>query len=303
MERLIRIGLVFLVLSLALNIALLTRVNKIEDMMNGRLMADNELRNLTALTQQNSNRINQAVNIIETAQRWITPVEISDVKQEGNNYKVKLSWVIKDYPGNAPVTFNYRQPGNQVFTSRQAAPVGDGRFEIEISDTLKVEPEWTIQTTYIGRSDGDSKPIQVNETAKAIEGQEPMEYYISVKDGTRLKSSEISSLDLGKLSWGMYAPLSTDVQADRERERYSVILTQFGIEPKQVKLTGATLQAFRGNQVISQNELTEGGGKPGAGVRMFNTEWNYKNLSFDRVLLTVNYANGQQFKKEIAHVQ
>lgn len=157
MERLIRIGFVLLVFSLVLNIALMKRVNNIENMINGRLMVVDELR---SLTQQNNDRINQAMNTIETEQRWITPVEISDVKQEGNYYKVKLSWVIKDYPGNAPVTFHYRQQGDQVFASRQATSVGDGRFEIELADTMKVEPEWNIQTTYIEGSNGDSNTIR-----------------------------------------------------------------------------------------------------------------------------------------------
>lgn len=298
LERLIRIGLVLLVLSLALNIALITRVNKIEDMINGRLMVD-ELQSLRSLTQQTTDRINQAMSTIETEQRWITPVEIAVIKQEANNTVVRLSWIIKDYPGSAPVTFHYRKQGVKEFTSRQAISVGAGRFEVELTDNMKTEPDWKIQTTYLVGKNGDSKTSLVNEEARAIEGQQNMEYYISVKDGTHLKSSEMDSLNLEKISWGMYAPLIAEVQVDREREKYWVLLTQPNTEPKQVKLSQAFLEAYRGDERLSQNKLTQDEGKPDESVRIFNGEWNYHDLSFDRVFLTVEYENGKQFKKEI----
>jgi hypothetical protein len=288
---------VLLVLSLAINIALLTRVNNIEDTINDRLIGVDELR---SLTQQNNDRINQAMNIIETEQRWITPVEIADVKQEGSSFTVKLSWVIKDYPGNAPVTFHYRKQGEKEFTSRQAASAGDGRFEIELTDNMKTEPDWQIQTTYFGGNDGDSKTSRANQIAKAINSRQSMEYYITVKDGVSLKSSEIASLDLEKLSSGIYTPLSIELQVNQKTQRYSVFLSQFSNGPKQVKLTRAYLEAFSGNQVISRSELTEDKSKPDNSVIMLNTEWNYENLSFDRVFLTVEYANGKQFKREIS---
>jgi len=298
LERLIRIGLVLLVLILALNIALLSRVNKIEDMINGRSVHD-ELRSLKSLTLQNTDRINQAMNTMETEQRWVTPVEFAGIKHEGSSIVTKLSWVIKDYPGGAPVTFHYRKAGVTEFTSRQAASVGNGRFEVQLTDNIRTEPLWKLQTTYIEGNNGDSKSRSAIEEAKVNGQQQYIEYYITVKDGTHLKSSEIASLDMEKLSWLMYAPLSAEVQVDRARDRYSVFLTQSNIEPKQAKLAQAFLEAYQGDKRLSQNKLTQDEGKPDGSVRHFNAEWNYHGISFDRVFLTVEYENGKQFKKDI----
>lgn len=247
------------------------------------------------MTQQNSDRINQAMNTIETEQRWVTPVEIAGVRQAGSSYMVKLAWVIKDYPGSAPVTFHYRRQGDQAFTVLEPAAAGDGRFEVELTDNMKTEPIWEVHTTYVGDGNSSSKPIRAE--AKTAERPQTIEYYISVKDGTHLKSSEIASLGLEKLSWGMYGLVSAEVQVDQTHEYYSVSLIQSAIEPTQVKLSRAFLDVYRGNELLSQNELTEDQAKPDQSV--LNTQWNYHGLTFDRMYLTLEYANGKQFKKEL----
>lgn len=300
MERFIRIGLVLLVISLALNISLLTRVNNLDEMVANHF---NQLRNegltIRSLTQQNTDRINQAMNTIETEQRWITPVDIAGVKQAGDNTVVLLSWVIKDYLVGTPVTFHYRKQGGSEFVSQQAITKGDGRFEIELLEKLEAEPDWKMGTSYINVKNGDSKTRAVAEEVRPA-GRKNMEYYITVKDGTRLKSSEISSINLDDISRGLYSPLAAEVQIDQEREYYRVFLTQHIIDSKQVNLAQASLEAYLGDKLVVQNKLRQDDSKLDGSVRIYNTQWDYKGVSFDRVLLKVEYENGKQFNKEIS---
>ncbi|MDT3698920.1 MAG: hypothetical protein RO469_05785 [Thermincola sp.] len=299
MDRPVRILLVLLIIILVLNLSLLSRVKNIENMINGRLMIDSELQNLMSLTQQNSDRINQAMATIETERRWITPVEFAGVKQEGGSIVVRLAWIIKDYPGGAQVIFNYRKPGDKEFTSQQAAPAGDGRFEVELRDDLKSEPLWKMQTIYTTSDSRDNKASRVIETAKTVEGQQNIEYYISIKDGTNLKSSEIAGLDMERLSWSMYAPLSAEVQVNQTNKRYWIFLTQSVNDPKQAKLSQAFLEAYQDDKLVNQTKLSADERKSDSTMTIFTTEWYYKDLSFDRVYLTVEYSDGKKFKKEI----
>ncbi len=299
MERLIRIGFVLLVLSLILNIALFSRVGSLTDEMNNRFnMLNSEWQRISSLTQHNADRISLAVNTIETEQRWITPVTIIDVKQVDGNAEVRLSWVIKDYREGAPVNFHYRKQGDTQFVSQSASSMGDGRFEVKLTEKLDTEPKWKIGITYFNGKNGDRKASIASEAIKA-ERPNIMEYYITVKDGTRLKNSEIMVLELSQISEGIYAPLSTEVQIDRERETYLLFLTQGNSNPKQAKLARAFLVAYNGKKQLIKKQLTLEDAKPDDSVQMFRTEWNYSGQSFTKVFLKVEYENGKHFEKEI----
>ncbi len=298
MERLIRIGIALLAISLAINAALVTKVNKFNNTMNMRLdTIHNEINAVRSSNQQSTDRINQTMNIVETEQRWVTPVDIAGIKQEGGNTAVLLSWIIKDYPGSAPVTFHYRKQGETDFISQQAASVGDGRFVVELKEELETEPYWKTAVHYIGGGNGDSKTNIVAE--EAGREHQSMEYYITVKDGSRLKSSEIASLNMGSISDGIYAPLACGVTIDQERKIYEIDLEEFISSPGQVRLNGAYLEAYNGDKRVGQTELIESGGKPDGSIRNFRAKYDYSSTTFDRSFLRVEYENGEQFKKEI----
>ena len=298
MERSIRIGIALLAISLAINAALIIKVNRINDMMNMRLDSINSAMNaLGSSNRQSADRINQAMNIIETEQRWVTPVEIAGIKQEGGNTAILLSWIIKDYPGSAPVTFHYRKQGEKEFISQQATSMGNGRFEVELTEELETEPNWKTGVHYIGGGNGDSKTNIVAEEAS----REPqsMEYYITVKDGSRLKSSEIASLNMGSISEGIYTSLASEVTIDQARKIYGVDLREFKSSPGQVRLDRAYLEAYSGDKQVGQTQLFENEGKPDGSFRNFRAEYDYSRTTSDHVFLRVEYENGEKFKTEI----
>lgn len=300
MERLIRIGFVLLVLSLTLNMALFSRVGRLSDELNNNFNSFNsELQTVRSMSQHNSDRINQAVNTIETEQRWITPVTFTVVNHTGSNAEVQLSWVVKDYPAGSPVTFHYRKQGDAEFISQQAESMGDGRFAVQLKEKLNTEPKWKIGISYIERKNGESQSSIAPQDATAAERPNVIEYYITVKDGARLKASEIISLGLDNISEGLYAPLSTEVQIDQERAWFTLYLVQARSDPKQAKLARAFLEAYDGDKQLVEQQLILEEAKPDENVRMFNTEWHYSGKSVSRVLLRVEYENGKQFKKEI----
>lgn len=299
MERLIRIGFVLILLSVALNIALFSRVGRLtDDMNNGFNNLNSQWQNISLMAQQNNDRINQAVNTIETEQRWITPVDISGVNHTGSDAEVQLSWVIKDYPSGAPVAFHYRKPNDAEFISQSAKFVGGGRFTVQLTEKVNTEPLWKLGISYVGGKNGDSRSSVVSKNSTA-ERPNIIEYYITANDGTRLKSSEIMSLELSQIAEGIYTPLSTEVQINRESERYTVWLTQGISNPKQSKVARAFLEAYNGDKLLATTQLTLVEAKPDDNVRMFHTEWNYSGQSFSRVFLRVEYENGQHFKKDI----
>ncbi|PKM82018.1 MAG: hypothetical protein CVU89_06675 [Firmicutes bacterium HGW-Firmicutes-14] len=299
MERLIRIILVLAVLSLGLNIALLTRVNRLEDYVNGRFnMLQQETQRVGELSQQNAERVNQAMLVLETEQRWVTPLDIATIKNENGNPAVQLSWVIKEYPAGAPVTFNYRRQGDPEFTSLAAVSLGAGRFAVELKEKLPAEPEMKLDVSYIESGQGDSKQSRAI-LEKKTSKPKSLEYYITVNEGNRLKSSEVGSLSLDQISRGIYPGMGVEVEVNKVAEQYGVFLTEYSSDPQQVKLAGVYLEAYSGDKPVGQIRLSETDNKPDGSTRVFRGQWNYAGVSYDRVVLKLEFANGEEFTREI----
>lgn len=299
MERLIRIGFVLLVLSFALNIALFSRVGTLTDEVSRQFNNFNsEWQRITSLTQHNADRISMAVNTIETEQRWITPVNIASANQVGSDAEIQLSWIIKDYADGAAVTFHYRKQDDTEFISQPATSMGDGRFAVKLKEKLKTEPQWKIGIRYIGGNNGESKSsIATGDTT--AERPDIMEYYVTVKEGARLKSSEIFGMHMTEISEGIYSPLAAEVQIDRDREKYFLSLIQHISNPKQTKLSRAFLEVYNGDKLVTEAQLTLDQVNPDQNLQIFNINWNYDGQSFNRVFLRIEYENGKQFKKDI----
>lgn|GEM_PF-3552343 len=299
MERLFRIGLVLLVLSLAFNIALISRVNRLDNLINNRFnMLQNEWQRVSASAQQSAERVNQVMTLMEAEQRWITPVNITPGQQTDGRPAVKLSWVIKDYPGDAPVTFHYRKQNDTEFVSLPAKNTGGGRFEVELTENLETGPQWKFGVSYIEGENGRSKSMNAIEEARAVEGDN-IDYYISVRDGDRLKSNEIGTLSLNDVSESLYTGLSAEVMVNLREERYLVNLTEHVKDIRRVKIARVFLEATSGDKPVDQKELVPDKTKPDGSLRAFTGQWDFTGLTFDRVALKVEYENGEQFAKDI----
>ena len=154
-------------------------------------------------------------------QSWISPVEVNDEKTiVGNEQGIAvLNWQIKDYREGAEVIFHYRQAASEEFKDIPAVNKGAGFFEVNLPMEIKVEPFWDIQVV---RS--EKFGTATSEIAKPAEQTVGYSYYVSMKTGDIIKSSEVSYFDVGYLAKVKYEPIRGHVEI--KNNKYSISLVE-----------------------------------------------------------------------------
>ncbi len=261
---------------------------KVENLQNDINYLQSNWDSLDSSVDRVNNRITHAMTEFEKEQRWISPVI-----QEVESRKIKLSWQVKDYIEDTPVYFYYRLPNENTFTEVLAKPSGGGGFMVGIPFKMEPEPQWYVSISY-----EDNRSMSVQHESKESNQEYNINYYISVKEGDRIRSSEETSIRLNVNKLNTYSFLDVNVGIQSQNKQYDVSLIEFTGEEPKVKIKKAILEVYQKNEIIAKKEL-EKQSNSNDNYSNFNVSWFPNEQSFDKVLIKVEYDNGKAFERDI----
>lgn len=279
---------VMLGLVLIINIALFL---KIGDLNNQIAALNQNYNNLQSSMVSISTNVNQTLDQFTREQSWITPVKVDEEKTKIENDKAAavLNWQIKDYQEGAEVVFHYRQSESGEFTAIPAVSKGAGLFEVSIPLEIKVEPVWAIDMTMTSQGNGFSeKPSQVSAAVPHALG-----YYISMKTGDTVKSSEVSNLDPAYLVKTKYEPIQGHINISDNEFNISI----FEHYPGSNNFESLTLKIYDGNDLVAEKALEVQSTEDNTKIYSLSYDAGSRNIS--NLVLQVKYTNGSTFIKEI----
>lgn len=302
MEKWFRAGLVLLVISLVFNIytaiKLSVLTSKVNALWNNRI----DKTALENVVHQGITDLQSLLRQIREEQRWITPVKVELGKRSKDIQKIKLSWQIKDYPQGAPVTFYYREPGAANFKPLPATSVGGGHFQVELEMKSKLAPYWSISQVYkdykenVAKRSDESTRISASNYSSHV-----YDYYIALQDENRIRSSEVETIDLGKVSMMLVAPLQVRLEIDKDNDQFKVTLLERSTKEPEIKVAGVLLEVYHDNKKLAEEKLsiTQKEKHVDWEMPIYEVVWNAKGQPFDHLYLRVEYENGEKVWQEI----
>lgn len=271
------------VLILIMNFVLFAKIGDLNNQVKSLSQNNNNLQ--SSLNAVSSN-VNQSLDQFTKEQSWISPVEVNDEKTiVGNEQGIAvLNWQIKDYREGAEVIFHYRQAASEEFKDIPAVNKGAGFFEVNLPMEIKVEPFWDIQVV---RS--EKFGTATSEIAKPAEQTVGYSYYVSMKTGDIIKSSEVSYFDVGYLAKVKYEPIRGHVEIKNNKYSISLVENQ--------DFASVLVKFYDGSNVIATKAMHVPNDQNG--LRSYALSYDPGSQSISHIVIQVKYNNGNTFEKEI----
>lgn len=271
------------ILILIMNFVLFAKIGDLNNQVKSLSQNNN---NLQSSLNTISNNVNQSLDHFVKEQSWISPVEVNDEKTivENEQGLAVLNWQIKDYQEGAQVIFHYRQTESEEFKDIPAVNKGTGFFEVNLPMEIKVEPFWNIQVI---RS--EKFGTATSEIEKPIEQSVGYSYYVSMKTGDIIKSSEIYYFDVGYLAKVKYEPIQGHVEI--KNNKYSISLVE------NRDFASVLVKFYDGSNVIATKAMHVPSDQNG--LRSYALSYDPGSQSISHIVIQVKYINGNTFEKEI----
>jgi len=286
-------GLSFMVFAvLIMNFVLLSKVGNISNQIQN---VSNNYNNIQSRLQSVSSDVNHNLDQFTREQSWITPVGINAEKSKVDNAQslVVADWQIKDFQQDSEVIFHYRSSDAEAFKSITALSQNTGFFEVQIPIEIEVGPFWEVHVSG-EREASEMEEIKEMEIKKFDQN---LMCYVSMETKDSIKSSEISSMNIGYLSHIKYKPVIAHVNIRGKQHSITLFeekaVNDNDFESIQVEFyNGDTLLAEKPLEVISeqnqQNRTAE-----------YALSYDAGSESVSHIILEVKYKSGDTFRKEI----
>ncbi|MDK2984516.1 MAG: hypothetical protein PWQ96_158 [Clostridia bacterium] len=297
---------VALILSIILNLNQYRQLGKLTQQMSQVI---SEVSYIRIKTQNQAQNVRSSLAEFREEQRWATPVDIHPLTGEGQE-SVLLTWQVKEYEEGSPVEFFYRRQGEHDFSSLAAENAGGSTFQVKLSTgSIPQEPAFRVHFTVKNPSstNGGKKVEQSIPVKPDFDGSGYLyDYYITVRQGGQVRSTEPSRLDLGKLALYNFSPVTVQIEEDQRRGELNVSIYEEGpVEPKH-RLTGAHLEVYH-DKNSGDDKPTEIPLKDGKTtlryaereVPVYEASFQGETKSISRMVARVEYEDGQVFRHQI----
>lgn len=141
--------------------------------------------------------------------RWWTPGEVEFMDVDREKALTKISWYLREYREGSKVMLNYQPVGKEDYTEIVAEEESKGYFSVVLPVEVPLEHIFDIHLERATKKehlkDRNLKEVRITEPKPSLK------YYISVQDGETIRTSEIRTLDLSKLSFKLFNPLNLRV--------------------------------------------------------------------------------------------
>jgi hypothetical protein len=240
--------------------------------------------NLQSNLNMIASNVNQSLDQFTKEQSWISPVEVNDEKTtvgDGQGQAV-LNWQIKDYQEGAEVVFHYRQTASEDFKDIPAKNKGAGFFEVNMPMEIKVEPFWEVQVIK-----SEKYGTSATEMQKPDEQYNSYSYYVSMKKGDIIKSSEITSFDVGYLAKVKYEPIRGNIEINDNTYSISIVENQ--------DYASVLAKFYNGSNVVTTKSMHIPGDQNG--LRSYILSYDAGKQSISHLVIQVKYRSGKTFEK------
>jgi hypothetical protein len=281
--------LLIIVIVLIINIVLL---DKVEYLNNQIQNLRHDYNNLQSSISSISGNVNSNLDRFTREQSWITPVQVDDGKTrvDGQQGLAVLNWQIKDYKEGAEVVFHYRQNESEEFETVPAKNKGDGFFEVEIPFDIRVEPYWEVDVSK--RTMGGTVTSEKKVKAPGPDYQS-VSYYVSMKTGDVIRSSEIAYVDVAYLAKLKYEPIVGHVDINNNKYHISVFDHNTGSND----FHSAMAVFYNGSKVVAEKAMevrdVHDSGKT------YTLDYVADSQDISHLVIQVKYEDGKTFEKEI----
>ncbi len=224
MEKLLRTCVVLLVAGVILTaysgVKVNTMTRELQDLKNGSADAGGyQWQSL----QSELASLRNALHDLKESTEWVTSIDIIIGERRDDLVPVFIDWQVKELPEDAIVTLYLKHADDLDYTAYEAFSTGGGGYRAVLELPYRLNPEVRISISYThsGSRPGSSEAIAT--APRPAEYPEDLyDYYIGMSGGGQIKTTEASSLDLGKVGSHEASPLSLEVHNDDGDLRVSV---------------------------------------------------------------------------------
>ncbi len=245
-------------------------------------------------------RLRSEITVMRQDQEWIGPVDISADSWSKDGISLLATWQIKDFTEGSPVTFHWQGPQDEGFREIGAEGLGGGRFQAKVDEPASIMPEVTVSSGRVG----DGKLNKPPERA-LIERPMLSTYFVSVKTGEVVKSTDAHTADLSKFRTALTYGLSMSVTSDSKKTKTTLTETPNPHTKPAYRLESASIEGYSGTSKVLDLALlntrisTVPVGSGSVDVPAFEAEMSKPAPALSSLWLNLTYSGGRTVKVEL----
>ncbi len=266
-------------------------------------LQEQDLRDLDALRRQIL-ALQTEVRELAEAQSWASTLEVTPIGYGERTIGVVLSWLLKEYTQGSEVTLYWQEPGAAEFRPLKAEPVGLSEFEVRTEIPLVIWPAISLSWQRPGGIGGaQAKDAGVTSIVDGdqVSSQE-YRYYVSMKTGDQVKSTDVKTVDLSKLSLWATAALSVDINHSANDVTVTVKEEPQTVPHAAFRLERVSLEGTTGDKVVFTRELSTIGTQDEFGLKVpvFQVTIPGEESKSETVWLEAEFQGGRVVRRPMA---
>ncbi|KUO50298.1 MAG: hypothetical protein APF76_11350 [Desulfitibacter sp. BRH_c19] len=183
---------------------------KMKEMQNRINYLQSEISNISMQVSNEVSGIRGIVADMREQERWWTPAQVQVEDLSKDEAVVRVKWQLRDYQEDSRITFNYRDGNIGEFTEIEADKKSNGYFTVRLPIDPPKEPIVNLQFSQESSVASNGHSVQVEE--KVLDEPElSYEYYISSQTQGSIRNSDVLSLNLWEITYGIFSPINADI--------------------------------------------------------------------------------------------
>lgn len=294
-----------LLISLFVNVRLLSRLSNVEQQVNS--ISHYQMQIMDSVNNQTNNIYHQ-LESFKKEQSWISRIQmdVNTDNMEDNKVTLQFNWQIKELSKDSEVLFHYKLGEKQEYDAVGAVEIENGLFEANIPVDVTLAPEWHAVRLAGSEEREVSEKIERAFEEKKMKDHEKNElsYYVTVANEDKVKSSEINTNNISYLGTSYYGILETFLDILDEGYNFSVIGPS-SYNDSLIFLEEAYLMKYKDGKLVAEEKLISGAAteEPNRPVREratgFHKSSSKEKFEYTSLVVKVVYNNGEVFEKEV----
>jgi hypothetical protein len=236
--------------------------------------------------------------------RWWTPGGVEFLETERENALVKISWHLREFREGSKVLLNYQPIGGEIYEEVLAEEEASGYFSVVLPLKLPLEPfigihlQRTMEQTS-GKNNRSGNVAVEEKQEYSANSSMNFKYYISVQDGETVRTGEVRSMDLSKLTYNRFNHLNLQIIIDGESIRGVLFEDQFRSDNPYYEIENIYLESRKGKDLtLEQWALKQIDTEPAFGSRKYEAKAS-PSKDYDSLFLVIHYSDGLTIEREI----
>ena len=292
------IVVVALVISLIINVRVLSKMGDLENRVNS---ISNSQMDIKRSVDHQSSYFNNILHEFKREQSWISAIgmDIDTEKLSKGQPTIHFNWQIKELLRDSEVHFHYKFGEGEQYETVPAVDVGDGLFEANITIDVSLEPQWYTNISRGRTKNPNEMEVIVEEKARYDNHKNQLYYYVTVSNDELVKSDDIKTTDLGYLGTRYYGVLESMVDFHGDGYNISVMAPPL-YNDKGMTLQEVSVLKYNNGVLVTEEslELSEPNTSPQQPL-WFQKNFKDEHFEYTNFVLKVVYNDGATFEREV----